>query len=101
MRRLCLATVVAVALLTLPGSLPASAAGCASVQGPLGDAFPDCSASGTARNILPPGSNGGTSVVQFASGQPAPHSRDQLAMYSDLVSQAPAVAADQLAKYYK
>ncbi len=99
-RRLTLAAALLICL-SLPTAVPAGAAGCASVRGPVGDAFPDCSPSGTTRNILPPGSNGATSVVQFASGQPPPHSRDQLAMYSDLVKQAPAVAADQLARYYK
>ncbi|HEX6349953.1 MAG TPA: penicillin acylase family protein [Candidatus Dormibacteraeota bacterium] len=101
MRRLGMAALLTVALLLLPGSLPAGAAGCASVRGPVGDAFPDCSPTGTVRNVLPPGATGGTSVVQFASGQPAPHSRDQLAMYADLVKVAPNLAAAQLAAYYK
>ncbi len=54
-------------------------------------------------NILPPGQDGTWSAADAAAGNAAyaPHMRDQLAMYSDLVYNAPALPDDRLTDFFK
>ncbi len=56
-------------------------------------------------NVLPPGTNGFDNLQQAvlfeAAKQYPPHSNDQLAMYSNLTTAAPNIAASQLGQFYK
>jgi acyl-homoserine lactone acylase PvdQ len=105
-RRAALAALLLIPAAAIPAGLQKAHAGddCVTKQGPVGAAFLDCSV-GAALNIVPPGSTGTYNAVDFARFQAGlgapPHTRDQLAMYADLIKAAPNVTSAQLLNYYK
>jgi acyl-homoserine lactone acylase PvdQ len=86
------------------GTVVDAATTCVQQQGPVGDAFLDCGA-GQVFNIVPPGQTGTYDATDFANAQAGrgfpPHTRDQQAMYADLLKVAPNLAAADISKYYK
>ncbi|TME20522.1 MAG: penicillin acylase family protein [Chloroflexi bacterium] len=94
------ALVALLVLVVLPAPNVASAAVCTTVTPTVGPAYVDC-AGGGVRNVLPPGENGLTNVIQFGRRQIPPHSQDQLDMYAKLVRFAPNIQATDIPSYFK
>jgi acyl-homoserine lactone acylase PvdQ len=77
---------------------------CLVKQGPVGNAFVDCSG-GQVFNIVPPGETGTYDNADFGRAQAGlgfpPHTRDQEPLYANLLNVAPSLAAADISKYYK
>jgi acyl-homoserine lactone acylase PvdQ len=77
---------------------------CLVKQGPVGNAFVDCSG-GQVFNIVPPGETGTYDSSDFARAQAGlalpPHTGDQEPLYANLLNVAPSLATADISKYYK
>lgn len=110
--RRCAAVIAAASVLTLlaqaaaPSGRPHAQAssGCVTETGPVGASFVDCSG-GQVFNIVPPGSTGTYSLLDYtafqATGARPAHTDDQEAMYANLVTKAPNLTAAEISTFYK
>ena len=103
------ALVVSVCAIGWIGAQPAPAAetppsSCVTKQGPVGEAFPDCSG-GQVFNVVPPGATGTYSASDLLLAEtsqifPA-HTRDQEPLYANLVNVAPNLTEPNISSFYK